>query len=457
MTHLLWVEDDAALRRVYRPLLEAEGYVVSEAADAVAAVSAATRVAPDLVLLDLMLPPTQRAEEGLNLLDQLLQRCPSAKVVVVTGSGARDVALASVRRGAHDHLQKPVDPDVLLVVLKRAAALGQMEREIAALKQQLVERQPGGGLVGRAPQLISAVDLADRVGPTDLAVLITGEHGTGKELLARRVHEASRRAGQPWVAVNCGALPPTLLESTLFGHVKGAFTGADRARKGLFTEAHGGTLFLDEVGDLEPPTQVRLLRAIEAGEILPVGADRTVHVDVRIVSATNRDLSRLTREGAFRDDLFWRLRGIEISLPPLRDRGEDIIILARHFLCQAETLVGGAHALTPAAEQALLAHPWPGNLRELRHCMQRAAVMAGSRPAVVPADLGLQAPTTGPDGSTLSGQVEALERRVIAAALATEGGNRSRTALRLGLSRQGLLNKLSRLGLGDGVSETEGP
>jgi transcriptional regulator with PAS, ATPase and Fis domain len=266
---------------------------------------------------------------------------------------------------------------------------------------------------------------------------VTGEPGTGKELLARRLHDRSRRASAPFIAVNCGALAPTLLESTLFGHVRGAFTGADRARRGLFGEADGGTLFLDEIGEMEPPAQVRLLRALECGEILPVGADRPIHVDVRIVSATNRTLSARVAEGAFRDDLWWRLRGVEVALPPLRDRGSDVLLIARSFLT-------GAHELSPAAEAAMVAHAWPGNLRELRHCMQRAAVMAGSRRAIEAMDLGLTT-SAAPDGETLAQQVEALEKRAIAAALAAEGGNRTRAARRLGLSRQGLLNKLGRI------------
>ena len=448
--HLLWIEDDAALRRVYRGLIEAEGYVLSEAASPEQARAAWSAAAPDLVLLDLMLPPTQRPEEGLGLLRELLAAHPGAKVIVLSGSGRQEAALEAVRRGALDFLGKPVDPDVLLVVLQRAAARRRLEQQLAQARERGVQEQPGDAMIGGSAPFLAAVELAEKVAPTELPVLITGENGTGKELLARRVHQRSRRAGGPFVAVNCGALPPTLLESTLFGHERGAFTGADRARKGLFQEAHGGTLFLDEVGELDPPGQVRLLRALETGDIRPVGSDKAVHVDVRVVSATNRDLPGMLAEGDFRDDLYWRLRGMELTLPPLRDRGSDVLLLARHFLAAAAPLLGDSRAkhLSEGAEAALLAHPWPGNLRELRHAMQRGAVLAGPDGRIEAADLGLGAPgSASPDGSTLADQVEALERRAIRAALAAEGGNRTRTAERLGLSRQGLLNKLGRYGL----------
>ena len=448
--HLLWIEDDAALRRVYRGLIAAEGYLLSEAGHPDAARAALDKAAPDLVLLDLMLPPTQRPAEGLRLLDDILARAPHAKVVVMTGAGGTEPAVTAIQRGAFDLLRKPVDPDVLLIVLQRARARLELERALQAERSRATHARPTGSMLGTSAPFLAAVELVDRVAPTALPVLITGENGTGKELLARRVHTGSPRARGPLVAVNCGALPPTLLESTLFGHEKGAFTGADRARPGLFQEAHGGTLFLDEVGELEPATQVRLLRALESGEVLPVGATRPITVDVRVVSATNRDLDQAVAEGAFRDDLFWRLRGVEVTLPPLRDRSDDVLLLARHFLDEAAGLVGrrAARTLGEAAQEALRQHPWPGNLRELRHAMQRAAVMAGDRTEVTPTDLGLRAAPAAPDGETLQAQVEALERRCIRAALAAEGGNRSRTARRLGLSRQGLLNKIDRYGLG---------
>ncbi|MEQ1566607.1 MAG: sigma-54 dependent transcriptional regulator [Myxococcota bacterium] len=442
MTPLLWIEDDAALRRVYRTVLRAEGYELVEADGPEPAIDAMRSRPFDLVLLDLMLPPSGTVEAGLDLLVTLLGLRPEVKVVVVSGAGDKSAALQAIARGAHDFLAKPIDPDVLLVVLARAASRAAMERRIEALQHELAARRPADVMLGRSPPFVQALELADRVAPTDLPVLLTGENGTGKELLARRVHAHSRRRDGPFVPINCGALPPTLLESTLFGHTRGAFTGATGARKGVFAEASGGTLFLDEIGDTEPATQVRLLRAIEAQEVLPVGADRPIAVDVRIVSATNHDLGARIAAGAFRDDLFWRLRGVEVAMPPLRDRGDDILLLARHF---ASVVVGPAVHLGPDAEEALLAHPWPGNLRELRHAVQRGAVMARPGSVITRAHLALDPlPDAGPDGASLADQVDRLERRVIAAALAAEGGNRSRAARRLGLSRQGLANKLAR-------------
>jgi len=443
---LLWVEDDPSLRRVYRRTLAAEVDLLLEAEDPTAARAQASQV--DVVLLDLMLPPTGRVDDGLALLEELVCAHPHLKVVVLTGSGDRKVALSAIARGAFDFLHKPVDPDVLLVVLQRAFSRVALERTLDEARTALTQARPTDAMIGQSPTFLQAVELADRVAGTDMPVLITGENGTGKELVARRIHAHSPRAGGPFVVINCGALPPNLLESTLFGHRKGAFTGADAHREGVFQAASGGTLFLDEVGELEPPTQVRLLRALENHEIHPVGADRPIRVDVRFLAATNRDLEALVAEGAFRDDLYWRLRGLEVLLPPLRDRHEDIELLARHFLAEAAGTLGRRHAhdLGDDALSALRGHAWPGNLRELRHALQRGALMAGGRGVIHADDLGLRA-GRGPDGDTLAEQVERLERRVIKAALAAEGGNHSRAALRLGLSRQGLLNKLDRFEL----------
>jgi DNA-binding NtrC family response regulator len=450
---LLLVDDDSAFRKVYGGLLREAGYEVVEAADRPSARAAfEARVFP-LVLLDLMLPPDGSVSAGLEGLGALLSARPGTKVIVVSGVGDTRHSLEAVRLGAYDFLTKPVDPDVLLVVVQRALARVTLERQVEALRTSLARAGGDTALVGQSAPFLAAVSLAERVAASDLPVLVTGDNGTGKELLARTVHQKSRRHAGPFIPVNCGALPETLLESALFGHVKGSFTGATKDHRGLFAEADGGTLFLDELGDMTPSLQVKVLRALETGDILPVGADLPVHVDVRLISATHRDLGSMMREGAFREDLYWRVKGVEIRLPALRERASDLPLLARHFLNQCAHLCpdGRARLLSDAAEEALAAHAWPGNLRELRHEMQRATVLAGERREIQPEDLsftGSERPrASAPGATTLAQKVEALERREIEEALKRCGGNRTHTAEALGLSRQGLLKKLERYGL----------
>ncbi|MCY1021559.1 sigma-54-dependent transcriptional regulator [Pyxidicoccus sp. MSG2] len=450
---LLLVDDDAAFRKVYGGLLRESGYEVTEAADRPSARAAFDARDFPLVLLDLMLPPDGSVKAGLEGLAALLSARPGTKVIVTSGAGDTRHTLEAVRLGAYDFLTKPVDPDVLLVVVQRALARVTLERQVESLRTSLARAGGDTALVGQSPPFLAAVTLAERVAPSDIPVLVTGENGTGKELLARTVHLKSRRHAGPFVPINCGALPESLLESALFGHVKGSFTGATKDHRGLFAEADGGTLFLDELGDMTPSLQVKVLRALETGDILPVGADLPVKVDVRLISATHQDLGRMQQEGTFREDLYWRVKGVEIRLPPLRERASDLPLLAKHFLNQCAHLCpdGRARLLSDAAAEALAAHAWPGNLRELRHEMQRATVLAGERREIQPEDLsftGSERPhASAPGARTLAQKVEALERREIEEALKRCGGNRTHTAEALGLSRQGLLKKLERFGL----------
>jgi DNA-binding NtrC family response regulator len=458
---VLIVDDDAAFREVYRELLGGDGFEVLEAGtrpDAVARFTGARALR--LVILDLMLPPSGRAEDGAALCQQLLAERPGAKIIVVSGVGDVPLALDLVRRGAYDFLAKPVDPDVLLAVIARAAARLRLEDRVDELETTLATTaRDASGLLGTSAPFRAALELCERAAPTDVPVLFTGASGTGKELFARHLHARSRRAGRAFVAVNCGALAPTLLESTLFGHKRGAFTGAVADAPGLFVEADGGTIFLDEIGDLEPALQVKLLRVLEAGELLPVGASKPTTVDVRVVSATHRPLAEMVAARSFRDDLYWRIRGIEVALPRLADRAGDLAPLAQHFLNHARTLVPGAGTprLSAEALRLLERHAWPGNLRELRHEMQRALVMAAGREELLAGDLspslrkdviqGEVEASAGPETTTLEQKIFALERRELEAALAATANNRSQAAERLGLSRQGLLNKLERHGL----------
>jgi DNA-binding NtrC family response regulator len=452
---VLIVDDDAGFRDVYRRLLGQDGYAVVEAGTPSDGEARFKSSGARLVLLDLMLPPSGRAAAGAALMDTMLSARPSAKVIVVSGAGEVQLALDLVRRGAYDFLAKPVDPDVLLAVLARAAARLTLEDRVAQLERSLAARaDEASGLLGASPVFVDARQLAERAAPTDVPILITGESGTGKEVFARFVHARSRRAAKAFVAVNCGALAPSLLESTLFGHKRGAFTGAVADARGIFVEADGGTLFLDEIGDLDLGLQVKLLRVLETGEVLPVGASKSVTVDVRLLSATHRPLDEMVRAQSFRDDLYWRIRGIEVPLPRLADRIGDLPLLAQHFLNQARALVPGARAARLSAEalRRIEGHGWPGNLRELKHEMQRALVLAAGRDEILEADLSpsLRAASSGrSDGEagTLEEKIAVLERREIEAALAATNGNKSQAAARLGLSRQGFLNKLDRHGL----------
>ncbi len=450
---LLLVDDDAAFRRVYGGVLRGAGFEVAEAGDRPAARAALQVSGARVVLLDLMLPPDGTIEGGQRLIAELLSLRPEAKIVVLTGAGDATVAVDAIRRGAWDFLQKPVDPDVLLVVVERAIARAALDAELAATRRTLQEAAPADALLGEAQSFLAARSLAERVAPSDLPVLVTGENGTGKELFARFVHERSRRSGRPFVPINCGALPEALAESLLFGHVKGAFTSAHRDHEGVFGQADGGTLFLDEIGDLPLPLQVKLLRALESGEVLPLGAERATRVDVRIVSATNRPLPELLQAGRFREDLYWRLRGVQLPLPALRERLADLPLLGGHFLARARALSPAAPRkhLSDGALEAMARHPWPGNLRELRHELQRATVLTGDRASLEPEDLSFfsePTPSRPPQGgSTLAEKLEALERAELQRALAEHGGNRTHAAAALGLSRQGLLKKLERLGL----------
>lgn len=466
---VLLVDDDAAFRDVYRELLQADGFDVAVAGSGDEALAQQKKVGARLLILDLMLPPSGKPEEGAAIAKKILSDWPSAKIIVVSGTGETPLALHLVQEGAYDFLAKPVDPDVLLSVVERARARLRLEDRVTELEKSLASKAGDvGGPLGNSPAFIEARTLCERAAPTDVPVLIRGESGTGKEVFARYLHALSNRRDKPFVAINCGALSATLLESTLFGHLRGAFTGAVRDAPGLFAEAHSGTLFLDELGDMEPALQVKLLRVLETGEVLAVGASKPVHVDVRLVSATHRPLEQMIASGTFREDLYWRIRGIEIPLPRLCDRTGDLPLLAQHFLNQAHALVPRAAraVLSPSAQRRIEAYAWPGNLRELRHEMQRALVMAAGRAEILEEDLSpalrlseqhkkpLKAGDSGhaflgDERLTLEEKIAQLERHEIQKALSATGHNRSQAAQKLGLSRQGLLNKMDRYGLKD--------
>ena len=470
MPSILVVDDEANIRSTLHGILSREGYQVDEAAN-LAQARKLLREAYDLVLLDVWFP----GENGLDLLASLRADAPETQVIMMSGHADLETAVQATRLGAHDFLEKPLSLDRLLVVLRNAAA----SRALVSENRRL--RAPrAAGLVGDAPAVRKLLGEIALAGPTPARVLVTGENGTGKELVARALHDASPRRGMPFVAVNCSAIPDELFESELFGHEKGAFTGATQARSGRFEEAHGGTLFLDEVADLSARAQTKLLRVLQESELTRVGGSRAIRVDVRVIAATNRDLKAAVSSGSFREDLYFRLAVIPVHVPPLRERSEDIPALVEHFVAMHARGETGRRVpgFGPAALEALARYSFPGNVRELGNLVERlvimnpgtrigpghvAAVLAGAtgvtRPAMADAGAdvapesrssasgGAGAPSSREWPLTLAEAVREFERRHIEAALAAEDGNMTRAAARLGLERSHLYKKLRQLGM----------
>ncbi len=434
---LLLVEDDADIRDQMKWALKGE-YVVLEAMDRRSAIAAVRREMPCIVLLDLGLPPDQDGtSEGLSALREVLQANPATKVIVVTGNSDRAKALAAIEGGGYDYIEKPVQLEVLKVILQRAVYLSSLERENRLLLER-VARNGFEEILGVSPIMQSVFDMIRRVGASDVPVLITGESGTGKELVAKALHHLGSRKAGPFVAINCGAIPGTLLESELFGHEKGTFTGAYRLQKGKVEYADGGTLVLDEVGELPLGLQVKLLRFLQDGRVERIGGRELIEVNTRVLAATNMDLKGAVEKGLFREDLFYRLSVVEIQVPPLRERGEDVLLLAQAFVSQyRDELSSRVKGLSDEARQAILAHPWPGNVRELQNKVQRAVIMAKT-PLIQPADL--EIPWEGPmkASTTLKEAKAQLEKDMIHRTLIAQNWNISRAAEELGVTRQNL-------------------
>lgn len=437
---VLIVDDEPTIRRATRMVAEAHGFAVDEAGTPDQALAHVQRRRFDVVLLDLRLG----AASGLDLLPQLLAVRPDAAVIVVTAYAAVDTAVEAMRRGAVDYLPKPFTPEQLRAALSRGEVVRRLRSEVSDLKDQLRTVAPGTDLSTAEPAMQQVLDTAWRVAGTDATVLIRGESGTGKGVLARAIHARSRRAARPMVTVNCPSLSAELLASDLFGHVKGAFTGAVKDTDGKVTAADGGTLFLDEVGDLPLALQPKLLRFLQDKEYERVGETRTRTADVRLVAATNRPLEAEVAAGRFREDLLYRLNVIELTLPPLRERPRDVLPLARHllsfFATQTGRKIGG---FTPEAEAAVRGYPWPGNLRELRNAVERGVILAAGAEiglADLPARVGAAPPAAG--AATLD-QVEAEHiRRVLAAAPSLDAA-----AATLGIDPSTLYRKRKRYGL----------
>ncbi len=370
---ILLVEDDSAQAAMLGLELKRRGFRVEAERSAPAAVARVEKEIFDAVVTDLRLG----SGDGLQVVAAVKSSQPETGVIVITGHGSIDTAVAAMKAGAFDYLTKPVEPEELTLALRKTIEHRDLVGEVRRLRAEVRERQGFAKIVSTSAQMKRVLDLISKVAATDATVLITGESGTGKELVARAIHENSPRRDGSFVAINCGALPEGLLESELFGHVKGSFTGADRNKRGLFEEASGGTLFLDEISETTPGLQVKLLRALQEGEIRRVGDNHPVKVSARVVAATNRDLKKLATEGKFRDDLYYRLKVFPIEIPPLRERPEDIPPLAETFLKKARVRSGSAAAkFTPAALKSLASYAWPGNVRELEHAVERALIMA---------------------------------------------------------------------------------
>jgi two-component system nitrogen regulation response regulator NtrX len=454
MPSVLIVDDESNIRRMVGALLSAEGYEVRDAPDGASGLARATESEPDVLLLDLMMPGEL---DGLATLGRVRESMPDVPVVMMSGRAGLSDAVKATKLGAFNFLEKPLSPEGVLLALGSAMELRNARREARALRADL---GVGGQMIGDSPAMDQVRAMIDRVAPTDSRVLITGESGTGKELVAAAIHSASGRRDRPFIRVNCAAIPRDLVESEMFGHERGAFTGATDRRIGRFELAHRGTLFLDEVGDLGAEAQAKLLRAIEAREIERVGGAKPIGIDVRIVSATNKDLTQAVTDGAFRDDLLFRLNVIPIQIPPLRERPGDIPALVQHFSVLHRLRTG--HAMpswTDDAVSALTRHAWPGNVRELANIVERLSIVLAGR-AVAESDVAAVLPvdrvprvrnTPLPDPvsleHSLSDTLDEYERVLISRALSMASGNVAEAARRLKTDRPNLYRRMRRLGI----------
>jgi len=403
--------------------------------------------APDVVLLDLGLPPRPNdTEEGFKTLCDLLSARPTAKIVVITGQGEKENALKAIGEGAYDFLAKPILVDDLKIILRRAFHVARLEREYRAAQAQM-DSGDFEGMIGSSPAMEAIFSAIRKMATTDVPVLVLGESGTGKELVARGIHRRSSRCAGPFVAINCGAIPEALLESELFGHEKGSFTGAHAQTVGRIETAAGGTLFLDEIGELPLALQVKLLRFLQEGTVERVGGRKTIPVNVRVIAATNSDLKQGMAGGRFREDLYFRLAVVVIAMPALRDRHGDIALLAKGLFRRfAEEQKSRLKGFSPAAQRVMEAYHWPGNVREMENLIRRAVIMADGT-TISAADLGLATTESGYPGSTLKEAREHLEREMITRALERHHGTIARAAADLGVSRPTLYELMEKLGM----------
>ncbi|MEE9606994.1 MAG: sigma-54 dependent transcriptional regulator [Myxococcota bacterium] len=448
---ILIVDDDDALRESLQLVLASESYEVVCASDGAEALRHAEAATVDVVLCDLRMP----GMDGLELLPELTARAPGVPIILMSAYGTADLAIEAMKRGAYDYLAKPFQPSEALLAIRKAQERERLRRANHLLRRDVQRAVGERPIVAASPGMIQLLEVMERAAAFKATVLITGESGTGKEVLARAIHAQSPRRQAAFVAVNCAAIPETLLESELFGHAKGAFTGADRARRGLFAEASGGTLFLDEIGELPTPLQVKLLRVLQEEEVRAVGDAKPRKVDVRVIAATSRDLDADVASGAFRDDLFYRLNVVRLEVPPLRERPKDIPLLLDHFLGHfRKTLGKDVRVITDDALDRLVAYRWPGNVRELENVIERALILVnGDRITLRELPQNVAAPGGEPGAKapdlSLRRARKVLEADMIRQALGTTGGNRTHAARLLDISHRALLYKIKEHGIRD--------
>jgi DNA-binding NtrC family response regulator len=450
MNHrILVIDDETSILHTLEILLRGEGFEVTVRTSGKDAIETWEDARPDVVLSDIRMP----GFSGMDVLSAIRDRDPEVPVILMTAQASLQSAIEAVNRGAFYYLQKPFSNDDLVALCRRACEAGTLKRENVALKKEIKRRASPDRArpVGKNRAFVDVVELAETVAPTDSTVLITGESGTGKEVVARHIHALSERADGPFISINCGALPESLLESELFGHVKGSFTGAVKDKDGLLVAASGGTFFLDEIGEMSPALQVKLLRTLQEREVVPVGSTKTLDTDVRVIAATNRDLEQAMRRGTFRSDLYYRLNVISLHMPPLRDRGDDVPLLAEHFLTRDGE--GKSLKISDDAIDSLRHYDWPGNVRELENALERAAVLCGGKTITrehLP-DRVVNPPTASltDDRPADNPTLDTIERAYVLWVLQCEGGNKARAAEVLGIDPSTLYRKLSRYGVGD--------
>ena len=451
MSHALIVDDDDNTREALTALIAAEGFTTAAAGSVAEARIQLVRQRPDVVLMDLRLPDGS----GMDLFGDL-EDPASIETILITGHASVETAVEALRLGASDYLTKPVNTQRLKTVLSRVPRNGELRAELGALRDELKRVGRFGRLVGRSPQMQEVYEKIARVAPTEATVLVLGESGTGKEIVARTIHDLSRRRKHPFLAINCGAISPNLIENEMFGHERGSYTGADRQHKGYFEQANGGTLFLDEITEMPMELQVRLLRVLETGTFMRIGTSRTIETDVRIIAATNRDPREAVRAGKLREDLYHRLNVFPLEMAPLRSRGDDIELIANHFLDEMNEACGTHKKFATGAIARMKQYPWPGNVRELKNYIHRVFIMAGEQ--------GLEGPTLDAETtpvrtfSTASSSAPAITvplgtplsvaaRELILSTLEHCGGERKRTAEMLGICTKTLYNRLREYGI----------